>query len=170
MVESKRLSSNNQDTVDLHGTTAAEAIVIVKEILQSQGSSQSTHCVQTCPPISEHLTLRQASKNYYWSRCAFCEPGQRSQACCQESPSRRRVGCRRLGWRPGRSRKTLVTELVLPSPNLVFPPRFKPKLLSHHALVLCVSYSFLSGISSCYLILPYQFCYFYSLVYFLQTS
>lgn len=47
MVESKRLSSNNQDTVDLHGTTAAEAIVIVKEILQSQGSSQSTYHTQT---------------------------------------------------------------------------------------------------------------------------
>ncbi|KAF9460544.1 hypothetical protein BDZ94DRAFT_1299845 [Collybia nuda] len=41
MVESKRVLSNNPDSVDLHGTTASEAIVIMKEILQSQGSSQT---------------------------------------------------------------------------------------------------------------------------------
>ncbi|KIM44810.1 hypothetical protein M413DRAFT_442777 [Hebeloma cylindrosporum] len=39
MVLSKRSNSGNNDTIDLHGTTAAEAIVIVKEILNSEASS-----------------------------------------------------------------------------------------------------------------------------------
>lgn len=36
-----RSNSGNSDTIDLHGTTAAEAIVIVKEILNSEASSIS---------------------------------------------------------------------------------------------------------------------------------
>ncbi|KAF9564232.1 hypothetical protein CPC08DRAFT_721095 [Agrocybe pediades] len=41
MVQEKRTSSVNHDTVDLHGTTAAEAIVIVKEILKEELSSSA---------------------------------------------------------------------------------------------------------------------------------
>jgi hypothetical protein len=33
----------NRDTIDLHGTSVSEAIVIVKDILQQDGSSPSTH-------------------------------------------------------------------------------------------------------------------------------
>lgn len=36
-----RSTSQNHDTVDLHGTTVAEAIVIIKEILKNEGSSIS---------------------------------------------------------------------------------------------------------------------------------
>ncbi|KAJ7132362.1 hypothetical protein C8R44DRAFT_829553 [Mycena epipterygia] len=36
MVESKRFSAREKDTVDLHGVTAAEAVVIVNEILREQ--------------------------------------------------------------------------------------------------------------------------------------
>ncbi|KAF7309449.1 Cytoplasmic protein [Mycena indigotica] len=36
IVQAKRFSSRNHDTVDLHGLTAAEAITIVKEILEEQ--------------------------------------------------------------------------------------------------------------------------------------
>jgi len=36
-----RLSSHNHDTIDLHGTRVAEAVVIVKEILQRDGCSPS---------------------------------------------------------------------------------------------------------------------------------
>ncbi|KAJ7095480.1 hypothetical protein C8R43DRAFT_1049390 [Mycena crocata] len=36
MVESKRYASQNRDTVDLHGVTAAEAVVIVNEILREK--------------------------------------------------------------------------------------------------------------------------------------
>ncbi|KAF5383560.1 hypothetical protein D9615_003769 [Tricholomella constricta] len=39
MVESKRLASNDPYTVDLHGTTASEAIIIVKEVLQALNTS-----------------------------------------------------------------------------------------------------------------------------------
>ncbi|KAG5643894.1 hypothetical protein DXG03_009524, partial [Asterophora parasitica] len=39
MVESKRLASNDPYSVDLHGTTASEAVVIVKEILQVLNTS-----------------------------------------------------------------------------------------------------------------------------------
>lgn len=39
MVEAKRMASENRDTVDVHGTSVAEAIVIVKGILQQDGSS-----------------------------------------------------------------------------------------------------------------------------------
>lgn len=39
MVEAKRMSPQNRDTVDLHGMSIAEATVIVKEILQQEGSS-----------------------------------------------------------------------------------------------------------------------------------
>ncbi|KJA27928.1 hypothetical protein HYPSUDRAFT_62325 [Hypholoma sublateritium FD-334 SS-4] len=41
MVHSKRVTSGNSDTVDLHGTTVAEAITIVKEILNDEASSIS---------------------------------------------------------------------------------------------------------------------------------
>ncbi|KAF8200399.1 hypothetical protein BJ912DRAFT_921859 [Pholiota molesta] len=47
LVQSKRqvliliISSGNSDTIDLHGTTVAEAITIVKEILHDEGSSIS---------------------------------------------------------------------------------------------------------------------------------
>jgi len=37
MVEAKRAA--NRDTIDLHGTSVSEAIVIVKDILQQDGSS-----------------------------------------------------------------------------------------------------------------------------------
>ena len=33
----------NRDTIDLHGTSVSEAIVIVKDILQQEGSSPSTY-------------------------------------------------------------------------------------------------------------------------------
>ncbi|KAG5638551.1 hypothetical protein H0H81_011897 [Sphagnurus paluster] len=39
MVESKRLSSNDPYSVDLHGTTASEAIIIVKETLEALSTS-----------------------------------------------------------------------------------------------------------------------------------
>jgi len=39
MVETKRMSSPNLDTIDLHGTRVAEAVVIVREILQRDGCS-----------------------------------------------------------------------------------------------------------------------------------
>jgi len=44
-----RSNSGNSDTIDLHGTTAAEAIVIVKEILNSEASSisQGKLCVSS---------------------------------------------------------------------------------------------------------------------------
>ncbi|KAJ8473044.1 hypothetical protein ONZ45_g16440 [Pleurotus djamor] len=38
-IEVKRLSTPKQDTIDLHGTTIAEAVVIVKDTLQWYGSS-----------------------------------------------------------------------------------------------------------------------------------
>src|ERR1700691_4807479 len=38
-----RMSPQNRDTVDLHGTSIAEATVIVKEILQQEGSSPSSY-------------------------------------------------------------------------------------------------------------------------------
>ncbi|KAJ3890851.1 hypothetical protein GG344DRAFT_48579 [Lentinula edodes] len=41
MVESKRLSSQERDAIDLHGTTACEAIVIVSENLASSGCSST---------------------------------------------------------------------------------------------------------------------------------
>ncbi|KAJ3986261.1 hypothetical protein F5890DRAFT_1504689 [Lentinula detonsa] len=41
MVESKRILSQESDTIDLHGTTAAEAIIIVSENLASMGYSSS---------------------------------------------------------------------------------------------------------------------------------
>ncbi|KAJ3995474.1 hypothetical protein F5050DRAFT_1767168 [Lentinula boryana] len=41
MVESKRILSQELDTIDLHGTTAAEAIIIVSETLASMGNSSS---------------------------------------------------------------------------------------------------------------------------------
>ncbi|RDB15749.1 hypothetical protein Hypma_003635 [Hypsizygus marmoreus] len=41
MVESKRLALDDPYTVDLHGTTVAEAIILVKEILQTQATSPS---------------------------------------------------------------------------------------------------------------------------------
>ncbi|KAH9479696.1 Smr domain-containing protein [Psilocybe cubensis] len=41
MVSEKRNNSQNKDTVDLHGTTVAEAIAIVKEILKNEGSTIS---------------------------------------------------------------------------------------------------------------------------------
>ncbi|KAI0924875.1 hypothetical protein AcW2_005626 [Taiwanofungus camphoratus] len=41
MVQAKRLSSSNGDTVDLHGTTVSEAIQIVKDILHEGGISAS---------------------------------------------------------------------------------------------------------------------------------
>ncbi|PCH44424.1 hypothetical protein WOLCODRAFT_139001 [Wolfiporia cocos MD-104 SS10] len=39
MVQAKRATSANGDTVDLHGTTTAEAVQIVKDILRESGSS-----------------------------------------------------------------------------------------------------------------------------------
>ncbi|KAJ4470141.1 hypothetical protein J3R30DRAFT_3539010 [Lentinula aciculospora] len=41
MVESKRISSQEQDTIDLHGTTVSEAIAIASETLASMGCSSS---------------------------------------------------------------------------------------------------------------------------------
>ncbi|KIK07840.1 hypothetical protein K443DRAFT_128933 [Laccaria amethystina LaAM-08-1] len=41
MVESRRLASRDQDTVDLHGTTVSEAVVIIKETLRIQAASQN---------------------------------------------------------------------------------------------------------------------------------
>ncbi|KAF8966228.1 hypothetical protein BDZ97DRAFT_1808314 [Flammula alnicola] len=41
MVHAKRTNSGNSDTVDLHGTTVVEAIVIIKEILNGEASSIS---------------------------------------------------------------------------------------------------------------------------------
>ncbi|KAH7878879.1 uncharacterized protein C8R40DRAFT_1036815 [Lentinula edodes] len=41
MVESKRLSSQERDAIDLHGTTACEAIIIVSENLASSGCSST---------------------------------------------------------------------------------------------------------------------------------
>ncbi|KAF9077984.1 hypothetical protein BDP27DRAFT_1310536 [Rhodocollybia butyracea] len=41
MVESKRISSGNPDTIDMHGITASEAIVIVSETLASMACSSS---------------------------------------------------------------------------------------------------------------------------------
>ncbi|KAJ3809692.1 hypothetical protein F5876DRAFT_43344, partial [Lentinula aff. lateritia] len=41
MVESKRLSSQERDALDLHGTTACEAIIIVSENLASSGCSST---------------------------------------------------------------------------------------------------------------------------------
>ncbi|KDR68025.1 hypothetical protein GALMADRAFT_1060320 [Galerina marginata CBS 339.88] len=41
LVHAKRANSQNHDTVDLHGTTVAEAIVIVKEILKEESTSIS---------------------------------------------------------------------------------------------------------------------------------
>ncbi|KAJ7574384.1 hypothetical protein C8J56DRAFT_839162 [Mycena floridula] len=40
VVESKRMRSADPDTVDLHGTTAAEAVQIVKELLEKRGAAQ----------------------------------------------------------------------------------------------------------------------------------
>ncbi|KAJ7498013.1 hypothetical protein B0H11DRAFT_1998295 [Mycena galericulata] len=42
MVESKRFASRDRDTVDLHGVTAAEAVVIVNEILREKTWSSDT--------------------------------------------------------------------------------------------------------------------------------
>ncbi|KIJ65212.1 hypothetical protein HYDPIDRAFT_181531 [Hydnomerulius pinastri MD-312] len=39
MVESKRYSAPDRSTIDLHGTCVSEAVVIVKEILEREGSS-----------------------------------------------------------------------------------------------------------------------------------
>ncbi|KAJ3777649.1 hypothetical protein FB446DRAFT_783989 [Lentinula raphanica] len=41
MVESKRISSKERDTIDLHGTTVAEATIIASEILASMNCSPS---------------------------------------------------------------------------------------------------------------------------------
>jgi hypothetical protein len=38
-----RSTPQSRDTIDLHGTTTAEAIVIVKEILQQDSCSPSTY-------------------------------------------------------------------------------------------------------------------------------
>ncbi|KAG6859457.1 hypothetical protein C0993_003902, partial [Termitomyces sp. T159_Od127] len=40
MVESRRIASEDPYTVDLHGTTAYEAIIIVKDILKALPTSQ----------------------------------------------------------------------------------------------------------------------------------
>ena len=37
----QRFASNDPGTVDLHGTTVNEAIVLIKEVLEAEGSSQS---------------------------------------------------------------------------------------------------------------------------------
>jgi len=53
-----RLNSGNSDTIDLHGTTVAEAIVIVKEILDSETSSISQGKVQSYSYLWPTLRLR----------------------------------------------------------------------------------------------------------------
>ncbi|KAF8903521.1 hypothetical protein CPB84DRAFT_1835897 [Gymnopilus junonius] len=39
MVQEKRINSQKHDTIDLHGTTVAEALVIVKEIIKDESSA-----------------------------------------------------------------------------------------------------------------------------------
>lgn len=39
MVQEKRAISQNHDTIDLHGITVAEALVIVKEIIKDESSA-----------------------------------------------------------------------------------------------------------------------------------
>ncbi|KII87287.1 hypothetical protein PLICRDRAFT_42932 [Plicaturopsis crispa FD-325 SS-3] len=56
-VQSKRLASGNKDTIDLHGTTVSEALVIVKEILSIDGAS-STKPLKIITGRGTHSTNR----------------------------------------------------------------------------------------------------------------
>src|SRR5882762_1189706 len=56
--------ATNRDTIDLHGTSVSEAIVIVKDILQQEGSSPSTYfssglfsCPLTAFLLAKPLTI-----------------------------------------------------------------------------------------------------------------
>ncbi|TFL02031.1 hypothetical protein BDV98DRAFT_47982 [Pterulicium gracile] len=48
MVMSRRTTSGNQDTIDLHGTTAHEAVVIVDEVLEASPASPRELDCHTC--------------------------------------------------------------------------------------------------------------------------
>ena len=52
-----RSNSGNSDTIDLHGTTIAEAVVIVKEILDREASSISQGKASVFPLSGQHSGL-----------------------------------------------------------------------------------------------------------------
>jgi DNA-nicking Smr family endonuclease len=52
-----RTAPQSRDTIDLHGTSVAEATVIVKEILQQDGCSPCTHFYVLSLPTHNHFRL-----------------------------------------------------------------------------------------------------------------
>jgi len=102
-----RLSSHNHDTIDLHGTRVAEAVAIVKEILQRDAGcspcrslfiyrSLSPPFSGTHPPVPSLPSQTFKNCNRSWN--SVREPGRSTQTRCQDRPFRRWMGCDAVGW------------------------------------------------------------------------
>lgn len=98
-------------SLDLHGTTVAEATVIVQEVLAAQPATQGTTPMCFLHPFNGLMNAHHLStplEDHHWTRIAFREPDERVEARAQEAIGAGRVGCWNLGCRFGRSRSTLI--------------------------------------------------------------
>jgi len=82
-----RISPQNRDTVDLHGTSIAEATVIVKEILQQEGSSLSSYfsyllspdaLIVRCVRLAKPLKIITGRGNHSVNRIGVLKPAVRA--------------------------------------------------------------------------------------------
>ena len=111
-----RLASPDQSTVDLHGTTVAEAIVILREILRAQEPSPCKYLLpRHLNPAPKHAlsSPSQTPENHNRPWSTLCESCKRFEACDQEGTGQRWMGCGRLGRWTDYPWKTPWKEIIL---------------------------------------------------------